>query len=42
MQGFFETGSGSSEPEALAKEGTFANAWDFVIFFYIDVHGKVR
>ena len=35
MQGFFETSSGSSEPEALTKEGAFANAWDFVIFFIL-------
>lgn len=46
MQGFFETGSGSSEPEDLTKEGTFANALDFGIFifyfFYIGIHGKVH
>lgn len=31
MQGFFETGSGASEPEDLSKEGNFANAWEFAI-----------
>jgi hypothetical protein len=35
MQGFFETGSGSSEPEDLTKKGTFANAWDFAIYILL-------
>ncbi len=35
MQGFFETGSGSSEPEDLTKKGTFANAWDFEIYILL-------
>lgn len=44
LQGFFETGSGSSEPEDLTKEGTFANLGIFQFFFliFIDVLGKVH
>lgn len=44
LQGFFETGSGSSEPEDLAGKGSF---WLMLgisqfLFYFIDVLGKVN
>jgi hypothetical protein len=45
MQGFFETGSGSSdssEPEDLTGKGSFLLMLGILQFLFIDVHEKVH